>query len=62
MVALCPGSCLLHLQGIEYYQKIYSHVTGGNVKFALSQRPTSHPFIFLFETRLYRGDAILEIV
>ena len=32
------------------------------MKFAVSQRPNSHPFNFLYETRLYRGNAILEIL
>jgi len=34
----------------------------GKVKFAVSQRPTSHPLNFLYETRVYRGNAILEIL
>jgi len=34
----------------------------GKVKFAVSQRPNSHPFNFLYETWLYRGNAILEIL
>jgi len=63
MLALCPGRCLLHHKGIEnYYQTIFSHVTAGNVKFAVSQWPTSQPFNFLYETRLYRGNAILKIL
>jgi len=32
------------------------------VKFAVSQRPNSHPFNFLYETRLYRGNAMLEML
>ena len=35
---------------------------GGKVKFAVSQRPNSHPVNFLYETRLCRGNAILEIL
>ena len=38
------------------------HNGKSNVKFAVSQWPTSvHPLNFLYETRLYRGKAILEI-
>jgi len=37
-------------------------VTAENVKFAVSHWPNSHPFNFLYETRLYRGNAILEIL
>ena len=36
------------------------HVTAGNAKFAVSQWPTS-PADFLYETRLWRGNAISEI-
>jgi len=54
MVALGPGRCLLHHKGIENDQ-----TTFGNVKFAVSQWPNSHTFIF-YQTWLYRGNAILE--
>ena len=60
MLALCPGRCLLHHKGIENHQTIFFHVTAGNVKFAVSQSPNFHPLHFLYETRLYRGNAILE--
>ena len=61
-LALCPGSCLLHHKGIENDHTIFFHVTAGNVKFSVNQWPTSHPFSFLYETRLYRSNAILEIL
>jgi len=52
----------LHHKGIENDKTKFFHVTVGNVKFAVSQRPTSHPFNFLNKTRpgLYRANAILE--
>jgi len=62
MLALCPGRCLLHHKGIENDQTIFFHVTAGNMKFAVSQWPTSHPFNFLYETRLYRGKTDLKIL
>ena len=37
------------------------HVTAGNVKFAVGQWPNFHPCNFLYETRLYRGNAVSEI-
>jgi len=46
MLAVFPGRCLLHNKGIENDQTIF-----GNVKFAVSQRPNSHTFNFLYETR-----------
>ena len=57
MLALCPGKYLLHYKGIENDQTIF-----GNVKFAVSQWPNSHTLIFLYETRLYRGNAVLGIL
>jgi len=62
MQALYPGRCLLHNNGIENGQTIFFHVTAGNVKFAVSQLPNSQPLNFLYETRLYRGNAILDIL
>jgi len=62
MLALCPGRCSLHRKGIEIDQTIFFHVTAGNVMYAVSQWPNSHPFNFLYETRLYRDNAILEIL
>ena len=62
MLALCPGRCLLHHKGIGNDQTIFFHVTAGNVKFAVSQWSNSHLFNFLYETRLFRGNAILEIL
>jgi len=53
---------VLHHKGIENDQTIFVHVTVGNVKFAVSQWPNSHPFNFLYEARLYRGNTILEIL
>jgi len=62
MLVFCPGRCLLHHMGIENDQTIVFHVTAGNLKFAVSQSPNSHPFNFLYETRLYHGNAILDIL
>jgi len=62
MLAFCPGRCLLHHKGIEIDQTIFAHVTAGNVKFAVSQWPNSHPFTFLYETQQYRVNAILKIL
>ena len=57
ILALCSGRYLLHHKDIENDQAIF-----GNVKFAVSQWPISHAYNFLYETRLYRGNAILEIL
>ena len=62
MLAVCPRSCLLHHKGIENDQTIFFLRHSGKVKFAVSQRPNFHPLHFLYETRLYRGNAILEIL
>jgi len=62
MLALCPGRSLLHHKGIENGQTIFFHVAAGNVKFAVSQWPNSQPLNFLYETRLYRGNATLDIL
>ena len=51
-----------HHKDIENDQKIFFHVTAGNVKFAVSQWPNFQPLNFLCETRLYRGNAVLEIL
>jgi len=56
MLALCPGRCLLQHKGIGNDQTIF-----GNVKFAVSQWQNSHTFN-LYEIRLYRGNAILEML
>jgi len=62
MLALCPERCLLHHKSIDNAHKILFLVTGGNVKFAVSQRLIFHPFNYLSETRLYRGNAIIQIL
>ena len=64
MIMLAPysGWCLLHHKGIKNDQTIFFHVTAGNVKFAVRQWPNFHTFNLLYETRLYRGNAILEIL
>jgi len=61
MLALCPVRCLLHHKVIEIDQTTFFHVTAGNTKFAVSQWPNFQPFKFLYETRLYGGNAILEM-
>jgi len=45
-------------------RQYFFHVTGGKRKLAvgLSQWQNSHPFNFLYETRLYRGNEILQIL
>jgi len=62
MLVLRPGRFLLHHKNIENYQIISFHVTAGDVKFAVSQWPNSHPFNFLYEKRLYGGNEILKIL
>ena len=57
LLALCPGRCLLHHKSIENNPTIF-----GNLKFAVIQWPNSHTFNFLYEMRLYRGNAILEML
>jgi len=37
-------------------------ITNINAKFAVSQRPNSNTFKFLYEMRLYRGNAISEML
>ena len=62
MLALCPGRCLLDHKGIENDRTIFFHVTARDVKFAVSQRPNSHPFNSLYEKRLHGGNEIFEIL
>jgi len=49
ILAFCPERCLLHHKGIENDQTIFARVTAGNVKFAVSQWPNSHPVNFLYD-------------
>ena len=62
MLALYPGKCLLHHKGIENDQTIFfpRHREKREV---CSESMTKFSSIqFLHETRLYRGNAILEIL
>jgi len=62
MLALRPGRCFLHHKGIENDQRWFFHVTAGNIKFAVINRQFLIHSIFLHVTRVYRGNAILEIL
>jgi len=41
-----PWQVFLHPKGIENDQRLFFHVTAGNIKFAVDQSPNSHPFHF----------------
>jgi len=60
MLALCPGRCLLHHKGIANDQ-ITSPRRSGKRE-VCSESVTKFSFNFLYETRLYRGKASLEIL
>jgi len=60
MLALCPGRCLLHHTGIANDQITFPR-HGGKLE-VCSESVTKFSFNFLYETRLYRGKASLEIL
>jgi len=62
MLALCPGRCLLHHK--RHWKLSDNFFSRHSVKreVSSSQWSNSHPFNFLYETRLYHGNAILQIL
>jgi len=64
-MVLFRGRCLLHHRGIENDQAIFFHVTAGNVKFIVCSESMTNfcsSIQLLYETRLCRGNAILEVL
>jgi len=66
---VCPGGCSLHHKGTENDRTMFfQHVTAGNVKFVVCSEsmtnfsPPAQALNFLYETRRYLGNAILNIL
>jgi len=57
-----PWKMFIASHGYWKWPDNFFHVTAGIVKFAVSQWPISHPLNFSYETRLYGGNTILEIL
>ena len=62
MLALYPGKCLLHHKGIENDETIFLPRHSAKREVCFESMTKFSSIQFLYETLLYRGNAILEIL